>query len=234
MKQLNDDLDICLAYIIGHEGEYSDLKNDKGGPTMYGIASNYNPLYAAQIRSRALSLDDAFKIYRTKYSQSSMTKAADNLKKLYLSLDVAIWGGLSLRSIQRAMNTMFNDNIKDDGIFGPQTLRLWSALHSNEDMMVLGAILYKNAQLDAEQHARIAGQPNLINGILRRYKLRAGTLLSKFGASFPYGTFVSYSDLRSFAQRLERTNFSKVANATYAAFMSKGVDMTQQYKEVVV
>ncbi len=82
-------------YVLRVEGGYSNDPKDPGGPTMFGIAWNYNagalaPLGLTRMTMRSLTKDQALQIFYEKYWLAS---AAENIKDeglAYLHLDTAV------------------------------------------------------------------------------------------------------------------------------------------------
>lgn len=56
-----------IGKVMDFEQEYSDLVGDKGGPTMWGLASNFHPELKSKILNRALTRDEAERVYYDKY-----------------------------------------------------------------------------------------------------------------------------------------------------------------------
>lgn len=109
--------DEAFDKLLGHEGGYSNHKNDPGGETMFGVtiavarANGYNG------KMEYLPLEVAKKIYKDLYWD---TVQADNLpsKVRYSVFDGAVNSGpgQSIRWLQRALG------VADDGVIGMITL----------------------------------------------------------------------------------------------------------------
>lgn len=237
MPKIRDDIDVILYNIIGYEGGFSDISGDKGGKTMFGISSTNNPVVASKIATRTLTIDDALEIYRNKYVRWPMYQDAKNFKMRYLATDVKVWGLLSLRSVQRALNEMFGESIAVDGRYGPNTAALFRRVVTTEDSLTLGSILYKNVDTDTDEFIKIArslsGQRR---GIRRRYMLRVVSIFEELFTSLPIGSEQSFTSLQKHAARQETYDIGSSALATYVAFASSkgGFDPSSAYKEVIV
>lgn len=233
-RTLVDELDVLLAVTVGSEGGFSDHREDKGGPTMYGISSRYNPTYAAEIRAKALTLDKAFEIYRSKYSPSAMVRDAQTLWTKWLALDSVVWGTYSVRSIQRALNELFSGHLRLDGVYGPKTAELWKRVKDRKQVFELGAILYKNAESDMMAHINATNNHTFRNGFLSRYKQRAGVMFIDPRAYFKVGETYSDVDMFRYKEKRVALDVQKEAEATYLAFASERVNPALAYREVLV
>lgn len=88
-----------IRHVLNSEGGYADHPNDPGGPTMYGIAWNYNQtaLKAQGITRetmRSLSLDQAREIYYWKYWQASGADRIPDIRLAYVHFDAAVNHGV--------------------------------------------------------------------------------------------------------------------------------------------
>lgn len=115
-------LNTALELVFGHEGGYSNVKSDKGGPTKYGIthktlaASRGVPsVTAAQVK--AMSLEEASAIYERSYWQQSggdlLPVGLD-----YAAFDFGVNSGPSraVKALQKVVGA------RQDGVVGEQTL----------------------------------------------------------------------------------------------------------------
>lgn len=57
----------AIDKLMDYEGRYSNLPDDRGGPTMWGIASNFNPDLREDIINQRLTRDRARERYFTRY-----------------------------------------------------------------------------------------------------------------------------------------------------------------------
>jgi lysozyme family protein len=109
--------DEAFAKLLGHEGGYSDHKDDPGGKTRFGITEAVARANGYQGDMRSLPVETARAIYRRLYWDAVR---ADELPPSvrYPVFDAAVNSGpgQSARWLQRALG------VKVDGIIGPQTL----------------------------------------------------------------------------------------------------------------
>lgn len=124
--------------IIGHEGGYTDDPEDDGNwtggaqgvgelkGTKYGISAAAYP----QLNIKALTLDDAKVIYFQDYWKRVR---CDELPPAvaFTMFDCAVNQGIlrAIRCMQRALG------VKDDGVFGPQTLAKAKAHKNKPDLI---------------------------------------------------------------------------------------------------
>lgn len=109
--------DQAFTVLLGHEGGYSDHRDDPGGKTMYGVAEDTARAEGYTGEMNALPLDVAKRIYRKRYWDAVR---ADELPAplRYPMFDAAVNSGprQAIRWLQRAVL------VADDGAFGPKTL----------------------------------------------------------------------------------------------------------------
>lgn len=99
--------------LIGHEGDYTEGKNDPGGETKFGISKRSYP----HLDIHSLTLADAKTIYRRDFwDRAQCDKLAPDLA--FDLFDGAVNSGIgqSIRWLQRAVG------VADDGVVGPLTL----------------------------------------------------------------------------------------------------------------
>lgn len=110
--------------LLGHEGGYSDHKDDPGGKTRYGITEAVAREVGYRGDMRELPLDLAQRIYKDRYWDAVQ---AEHLPAdiRYAVFDAAVNSGVAQAAkwLQRACG------VKDDGVIGPQTIRAANALH---------------------------------------------------------------------------------------------------------
>lgn len=110
--------------LLGHEGGYSDHKDDPGGKTRYGITEAVAREVGYRGNMRELPLDLAQRIYKDRYWDAVQ---AEHLPAdiRYAVFDAAVNSGVAQAAkwLQRACG------VKDDGVIGPQTIRAANALH---------------------------------------------------------------------------------------------------------
>lgn len=110
--------------LLGHEGGYSDHKDDPGGKTRYGVTEAVAREVGYRGNMRELPLDLAQRIYKDRYWDAVQ---AEHLPAdiRYAVFDAAVNSGVAQAAkwLQRACG------VKDDGVIGPQTIRAANALH---------------------------------------------------------------------------------------------------------
>ena len=103
--------------LLGHEGGYSDHKDDPGGKTRYGITEAVAREVGYRGDMRELPLDLAQRIYKNRYWDAVQ---AEHLPAdvRYAVFDAAVNSGVrqSILWLQRALGVV------DDGVLGPRTL----------------------------------------------------------------------------------------------------------------
>ena len=137
--------DTAVTKVLGHEGDFSDHKDDKGGATRYGITEEVARRVGYKGDMRELPLDLAKQIYRRDYWDAIK---ADQLPPgvRYAVFDAAVNSGppQSTKWLQRALG------VKDDGVIGPATLAAANA--QNADALRM--------RLLAQRLRFMAGLPN--------------------------------------------------------------------------
>jgi lysozyme family protein len=113
--------DEALARLLAHEGGYSNHPADPGGPTNFGITiADYrryvNPK-ATAVDVRSMRLDEAAKIYRSKYWNAL---AGDDLPAGvdYVLFDYGVNSGVA-RAAKVLQGII---GVTQDGLIGPKTL----------------------------------------------------------------------------------------------------------------
>ena len=109
--------DQCIEKLLGHEGDFSNHKDDPGGATRYGITEAVARKVGYRGDMRELPLDLAKRIYREDYWNAVR---ADELPEAarYVMFDAAVNSGPRQAAIwlQRALG------VTADGVIGPVTL----------------------------------------------------------------------------------------------------------------
>jgi lysozyme family protein len=115
---------IAFQKLLGHEGGYSDHRDDPGGKTRYGVTEAVAREVGYRGNMRELPLDLAQRIYKDRYWDAVQ---AENLPAdiRYAVFDAAVNSGVAQAAkwLQRACG------VKDDGVVGPLTIRAANALH---------------------------------------------------------------------------------------------------------
>ena len=121
-------VDQMLDGVLEREGGFVDDPVDRGGPTRWGITqetlSAWRGVPVTREDVATLPIEDARRIYRQQYVEApGFAAAIPDERLLALVVDYAVLSGprAATQALQRAIG------IADDGILGPQTLRLLQA-----------------------------------------------------------------------------------------------------------
>ena len=124
--------DTAFNRLLGFEGGYSDHPADSGGKTMYGITEAQARKTGYKGAMQDLPLDLAKRIYKEEYW--SVVRAEElPIGIRYLMFDAAVNSGpvQAIKWLQRAIGA------KDDGVFGPETMKCLSQLTADSVRMKL-------------------------------------------------------------------------------------------------
>ena len=120
--------------LIGHEGGYVDDPRDPGGETNWGITKRTAQANGYQGSMRAMTRDQAFKIY---YSAFWLRYQCDKMPEAvaFQFFDAAVNHGFgnASRMLQRAVN------VADDGIIGNMTIAAIKKMAISDVIMRLNA-----------------------------------------------------------------------------------------------
>jgi lysozyme family protein len=122
--------DQAFDILLGHEGGYSDHKDDNGGKTRYGVTEAVAREVGYRGDMRELPLDLAKRIYLERYWKPLRCDELPDAVR-YLVFDAAVNSGpkQSAMWLQRAVG------VGDDGVVGPQTLAAVNALPAEKIQM---------------------------------------------------------------------------------------------------
>lgn len=165
----------AIAVILKNEGsEYTDIPEDKGGPTRWGIIGTdledaiNKKIVPRYTTIKGLTVDQAKAIYKELYydncSNLAKIDSQDVITKI-LDLRVNIGTHGATKMVQRALNSLGSYCIAEDGIFGPRTLE---AVNSTKPAFLLTEIrkfqkkYYNNIVIHNHK------QSVFLNGWLRR------------------------------------------------------------------
>ena len=116
------DFDTAFHELMGHEGGYVDHPKDPGGATRWGVTERVARANGYTGHMRDFPVEQAKAIYRRSYWDAVR---ADDLPEgvRYAVFDAAVNSGTTQAAkwLQRAVGA------SDDGVIGPQTLRLVNA-----------------------------------------------------------------------------------------------------------
>lgn len=99
--------------IIEREGGFNNRPEDKGGPTIWGIAKKFHPEAWA---SGPPTKEAAREIYRTRYVKPFAAILDPALQEQLVDIGVNSGVGMATTLLQRCLG------VKEDGILGPKTL----------------------------------------------------------------------------------------------------------------
>ena len=115
--------DDAFTKLLGHEGGYSDNKDDTGGKTMWGMTETAARANGYTGEMRDFPVETAKAIYKKSYwAPCRCDELPDPIA--FDVFDTAVNSGCSqsIKFLQRAVNT------GDDGIIGPATLKAVSSI----------------------------------------------------------------------------------------------------------
>ena len=125
----------CVAFVLAHEGEYSDDSRDLGGKTCFGVSWKAWPKEADSIIAlyqsgkKEEARQQAIALYRNEYWERL------KVDRLRLPLDLAMLDAAvnlgperAVRLLQLECNRQLRASLKLDGVLGPATLRAANAL----------------------------------------------------------------------------------------------------------
>ena len=117
------DFDSAFHKLLGHEGGYSNHKQDRGGETMWGVTSAVARANGYHGAMKDLPVEKAKEIYRNAYWNPIR---ADELPASirYIVFDAAVNSGVTqaIKWLQRAVGA------KEDGVVGKATIAACRAL----------------------------------------------------------------------------------------------------------
>lgn len=123
------DFDKAFAKLLGHEGDFSDHKDDPGGATRYGVTEAVARANGYRGSMRELPLETAKTIYRSLYWDAVKADALPQGLR-YSVFDAAVNSGpaQALKWLQGAVGAV------PDGRIGPQTLSLANAANPDQTL----------------------------------------------------------------------------------------------------
>lgn len=109
----------AINYVLQWEGGYSNDQNDLGSETNWGISKRSHP----NIDIKSLTREQAIEIYRKEYWEPYLFEKIVDEKITRKFFDMSINLGISQATLimQESLN-LFHRNLKEDGIFGEDTL----------------------------------------------------------------------------------------------------------------
>jgi lysozyme family protein len=116
-----------IGIILEHEGGYVNHKNDKGGPTNFGVTQATYGKWLGREASiedvKSMTVETAREIYETRYLTGPRIHTLPSPYPQVLILDMAVNHGPrnAVRMMQRTVNLAGFGPISVDGIMGPGT-----------------------------------------------------------------------------------------------------------------
>jgi len=128
--------DRAIAFLLPHEGGYSDHPADPGGPTNWGISLRFLRAQGADLGDidgdgdidaadvRHLPIDIAMQLYRREWWDRYRYARLPELAAIKI-FDLAVTTGphAAHRCLQRALWACGRSDIAEDGVIGPVTLQ---------------------------------------------------------------------------------------------------------------
>lgn len=110
--------DRAIEVVLEHEGEvFTDLPNDRGGPTKFGIAQRWNP----DVDVRELTRERAIEIYWERYWLGrGYERLPEPVAIKVFDLAVNLGDQTAVTCLQRALRAC-GLLVKVDGLLGPET-----------------------------------------------------------------------------------------------------------------
>ena len=145
---MNDYFDKAVSFVFKWEGYRSEIADDPGGLTIWGISHSAYPKIVDKLKNldREAAREEAAKFYKEQF----WNKTGKNLKwPLNISLfNTSIQFGIkkAIRILQNTYNKVFGKKIETDGILGSKTINALNSLDSKEVVVVTLAFIIE--QLD--------------------------------------------------------------------------------------
>ena len=130
--------EIAFKKTLKFEGGYSDHENDKGGKTNYGITETVAKNHGYDINT--LTLEQAKKIYKQSYWKNEFDSFNEKIACFLFDCNVNHgYKGMSL-ILQKSINFLTRDNIKEDGYAGNITFSRGAKANPKRLFTVLNAV----------------------------------------------------------------------------------------------
>ena len=154
------------------EKKYSNHRYDYGGETMFGITKRVARNHGYYENMKNLSLETAKKIYFKTYWQQPGFDQIDSreVAEELFEQGVNMGPGVAVKNLQRALNLLLEQDIKVDGMIGPNTLEALHRCGYKEDLLRLlnGYQIKRYIEICEENPT----QENFIRGWLKRVEIR--------------------------------------------------------------
>ena len=154
------------------EKKYSNNKYDSGGETMFGITKRVARNHGYYGNMKDLSLKTAKEIYFKTYWQQPGLDEIENkeISEELFEQGVNMGSGVAVKNLQRALNLLLEQEIKVDGMIGPNTLKALHGCGYKEDLLrLLNGYQIKRYIEICENNPT---QKNFIRGWLKRVEIR--------------------------------------------------------------
>lgn len=169
----------AVSYVFQKEGGFNSVREDKGGPTKYGISQAAYPnedIYS-------LTLDRAKEIYRRDYWNKNNLGQINDMQKATAALDTVVNHGRGAKLLQEAANRA-GANLKVDGAIGPKTIAAINSISvtkfANALYDIRRAYYEKLVEADPSQNVFIKGWLNRIAWLRTHISPVGGSSLAMF------------------------------------------------------
>lgn len=121
---------------MGGKVNFVSDKNDPGGPTMYGIASNYHPLLEQKIKNKSLTYEEAVDYYDSVLLSDVYfnPKLGFDLNYYIVSLILSGQSKYMASLIQIGLN-LLGHHVLIDGYIGPKTISAIADVSSDSEQL---------------------------------------------------------------------------------------------------
>lgn len=181
---------VFIKSILMLEGVHSDIIDDRGGRTFFGISSRYNP----EILTTDNKFQLALRIYRTKYYQNRNIDKIASDKLSFLLFDHMVnptkeWG----LEIQKQLNKISKVKVNTDGVIGKRTISTILSLNKGDQDLLADMVVKKLPSMKISYYNRNKDR-TYVRGVLNRFSMRA-LLVSQGGSDISIDKANSFSDL---------------------------------------
>jgi len=167
--------EIAISTVLGNEGGYNDIPQDKGGATRYGISLRFLQQHKLDLSGdgiindediKLLTLDKAKEIYH-KYFWDNDFESIEQIHTCAKLFDMTVNMGKkqAVKILQRALKACGKRYIVDDGIIGAKTLQ---AIHISSLDGLKAATKAEQAAFYRYLVAKDPSQNVFLNGWLNR------------------------------------------------------------------
>lgn len=193
---------------IAIEGGYADLPGDRGGKTMFGIASNFFPELKSKIESKTLTSEEAIAFYKKMFYDRYKIADIKSDRLKFFVFDTMVMGATSGIFVRRALRKLG----VDVPIYSPDSSRknymnteLRNVLKNIEENNPIVSLFLKMMRDQAHSDARdynVLFGTKYVSGYANRYRKRALTAL--YSAYNISTSIASYDDRQKIRLHIER------------------------------